>query len=354
LLCKLSESVILAVVRKTKEQVMRHYSEVDRLGILTARRLCIMLKQIRKTFLIAFLFAPLFVRAEETRFEIGRLSFSLAPKILKDGSITDIGIGYKYGDNMSASLCLRYSAISKNEELENVKDSLNAVNEKIFDISLLPVQYYFFSVPEHELWLGGGLYYKLDILGEKGFFNMPALESLTPPRERVNSYNNDFTAHLAGPLLGFGYSLERTLYQAAFSGGITPLFFLHSAQRMSIVPLLDPQTAENSQNVFGSPYLYVSLDCVLFKYFNIAGRYELANMAYEVIDFDSDLDWILSRRNVTTHTLNLEGSLLWPLSETVKFQIGYGYLYNRINLNSGAGVSENRHYIILTAKKAGK
>jgi hypothetical protein len=303
--------------------------------------------------IVAFMFmsnlSTLF--AESTAFEFGRLNFSVSTKILKDGFITDMGVGYRYGDKTGSSLRLRYSTISKNEEWEDVEDSLNASNEKIFDVFLLPIQYYFIRLPEHQLWLGGGAYYKFDKLNEKGFFNMPILETLTPPRERVNSFENEFKMHLTGPLLDFGYSFKKTLFSLTFSGGIVPLFLLHSGQTMSITPLFDPPAADNLQNVIGSPYLFFSLDCVLLKYFNIAGQYEFARLSYKVIDFDSNLNRILPEQETITHSIKLEASLLLPLSGTLIFQIGYGYLHDLIGFNSDADIVQNRrHYIFLAPK----
>jgi hypothetical protein len=39
------------------------------------------------------LYAPLCVFAQNKWYDLGNFSFSLSPKILKDGSITDIGVG---------------------------------------------------------------------------------------------------------------------------------------------------------------------------------------------------------------------------------------------------------------------
>jgi hypothetical protein len=95
------------------------------------------------------------------------------------------------------------------------------------------------------------------------------------------------------------------------------------------------------------------LDCILLKYLNIIGQYEFAKMTYKVIDFDSDLNWILSEQNVMTHSIKLEASLLLPLSKNLRFKIGYGYMHDLINFNSGTNIAENRHYIILSAKRNG-
>jgi len=67
---------------------------------------------------------------ETVRFDIDSINFFIAPKILNDGSITDIGFRYRYSEKISGSLRFRSTMISKNEELPGVPDSLNAVNDR--------------------------------------------------------------------------------------------------------------------------------------------------------------------------------------------------------------------------------
>jgi hypothetical protein len=109
--------------------------------------------------------------SQEQGFSVNNFSFSLAPKILKDGSMTDMGFGLKYTERLSGELRFRYTATAKNELLEGVEDSLNAVNEHVFEAFLLPVTYTFFDRGNLTLYAGGGAYYEYDSLTEKGFFN---------------------------------------------------------------------------------------------------------------------------------------------------------------------------------------
>jgi hypothetical protein len=185
------------------------------------------------------------VMSQEQGFDIGNFSFSFAPKILKDGSINDMSLGLRYTEHLSGELRLRYAASAKNEALENVKDSLNAANEHIFEVFALPVKYTFYA-GNTALYAGGGAYYEYDNLTEKGFFNMPELENLAPPKERVNSYTNEFSMHIIGPLVEAGAGHRGARFGAALSGGIAPVFFLSASQKMSMVPLLDPGHADFS------------------------------------------------------------------------------------------------------------
>jgi hypothetical protein len=305
-----------------------------------------------KTLLIIFLFSwPVCTFSQNTQLNIGNFSFSLSPKILKDGSITDAGFGFNYTEQLGGELRLRYIATSKNEDLFDVKDSLNAVSENIFEIFLLPLEYSFIRNTNNRLWFGGGIYYEYDNLNEKGFFNMPVLETLIPPRERVNSYTNEFSMHIMGPLLDTGYRHNWEKFVMSISGGIVPVFFLHSTQKTKIIPLLDPQTAEYTQNTWGSPYFYINLDTVILKYINLVFLYDLSKLTYKVLDFDSNLAWINPEQNVTIQILKTEASLLLPLGGSMRFQIGYGFKFDYTRFGSGSIVENNRQYVILTVKK---
>jgi hypothetical protein len=255
---------------------------------------------------------------------------------------------------MSGEIRFRNAKIAKNEELPGVADSLNAVNENVLELFLLPLEYTFFNTAHTKFWLGGGIYYEYDKLSEKGFFNMPVLENLNPPRERVNSYTNDFSLHIAGPLIDTGIQYRTDRFSIAFSGGIVPVFLLASSQKTSIVPLLDPHVAENSQFTWGSPYVYVQLDGILFKYINLLALYDFVRLQYQTIDFDDNLNWIHSERTVMTQSLKLEASLLLPMGPGLYTQIGYGYTFDITRLDSGSPVNTNRQYVILTIKKTGR
>lgn len=301
--------------------------------------------------LIVFLFLALTVYAQNSRFDIGNLSFFISPKIMNDGSITDIGLGYGYTEKLSGSLRFRSSITSKNEEIEDTEDSLNAVNEKIFEFYILPVEYYFVKTPGARFWAGGGLYYQYTILNEKGFFNMPSLELLIPPKERVNAYTNNLKMHLLGPLIETGVSHISEWFNISFSGGINPVFFLTSKQNMSMEPLISG-SAKYKQNTWGSPYFFFNLDGILFKYINLVLLYDFAALKYRIIDFNTSLEWINPEVSATVQSFRIEASLLIPLGD-MRAQIGYGWSYNKTQIENGVTSSGNKHYIILTAKKSG-
>jgi hypothetical protein len=183
---------------------------------------------------------------------------------------------------------------------------LNAVDEKLLGVLLLPIEYYFYKTDADNLWIGGGFYYENDKLSEKGFFNMPSLESLNPPRERVNSYTNDFFMHLFGPLVEVGINYNARWFGIGFSGGIIPLFYLIAKQTTSIVPLLYPYNTEHTQNTFGSPHFYLKLDSIIFKYLSFVLLYDFARLQHDVVDFGNNLVWTTVKNTIITQSLKKE------------------------------------------------
>ncbi|MDR0456952.1 MAG: hypothetical protein LBH20_09765 [Treponema sp.] len=305
-------------------------------------------------FFYTLVLLPCFAYTESPSLDLGTFNFYLSPKILEEGSITDMGLGYAYTETLSGEIRFRNTKIAKNEELAGTADSLNAVNETIYEFFLFPVEYQFLNKQGFKIAAGAGLYYEYDKLGEKGFFNMPSLETLNPPRERVNSYTNDFTMHLLGPLLEgrIGYSAE--WFSVGFSGGVIPVFFLNSTQKTGIVPLLDPHYAEHSQKTWGSPHFYLSLDTTIFKYINLTLLYDYIRLKYQFIDFDENLDWITPDRNTVIQSFRIETSALLPCGGDFNIQAGYGYTFDSTRLDSAAAISGNRQYVILAVKKTGK
>jgi hypothetical protein len=310
----------------------------------------------------AVLLWPVQSYSQTRNLSLGDFSFFLSPKILKDGSITDLGFGLRYSGDWSGELRLRNTITSKNEELSGVADSLNAVNENILEVFFLPLQYTFLQTGKTRLRAEFGAYYKYDKLEEKGFFNMPELETLTPPRERVNSYTNEFSMHLGGPLAGFGFAHSIDLsgegrpawlgFDVDLSAGIVPVFLLGASQKMGMVPLLDPHYAEHDQTVWGAPYWYATVDVTLFKVINLALLYDFARLQYHAIDFDANLNWITAERTIAAESFKIETSLLIPLGG-MKVQLGYGYTFDSLRYDDESPNRSNRHYIILTARKTG-
>lgn len=299
---------------------------------------------------------------QEQGVSVGNFTFSLSPKIMEEGSITDAAVGLVYTRAWGGELRFRSTIISKNEFFQGVEDSLNAVNENIYEIFFLPGKYYVQNLKPFLFWLGGGMYYEYDKRREKGFFNMPILEELTPPRERVNAYTNEFSMHLAGPLFELGAHYSRDLFQAgrlgmlgftaSLSCSMVPVFLLSSAQNMSMVPLLDPDYAEHRQITGGSPYFNLSLDMVLFSYLNVTLLYDIARLQHDSIAFDENLDWITAEQTVISRSFKIETSLLIPLGFRIQARIGFGYTFDSTRYDD-MEMKENQTYLILSARKSG-
>jgi len=299
--------------------------------------------------LTVFLLQVAYVNGQS--FSFGNFDFFLSTKIMDDGNISDFGLGYNYSEKICSRLNFRHTNITKNEELIGVEDSLNAVKETFFEMFFLPIEYNFFKNNSGKAWIGTGLYYEYNKLNEKGYFNIPSLETLVPPKERVNSYSNDFSMHLLGPLVDIGINYKSKYFRISFSGGIVPIFYLTGKQKTSIFPLIYPNIAENSQNTFGSPHFYLNLDSVLFKYINFVLLYNFARLEYGIIDFDDNLAWLITERNIITQSIKLELSALIPMGNEMHFQIGFGYKMDTTHINSSDVISNNKPYLIITAKK---
>jgi hypothetical protein len=291
--------------------------------------------------------------AQDNRVSLGRLSFALSPKILEDGSINDFSLGFAYTEHISGEARFRYTAISDNKELEGVDDSLNAVTQNISELFLLPFQFNFVKRDALNAWAGIGAYYEREELHEKGFFNMPELELLDPPRERVNAYENDFEMHILGPLIDTGVYFKSEWFSVSLSVGVVPVFLLVSDQSMKMSPLLDPARAKYSQTTGGSPYFYANLDSVLFKYVNLVLLYSFVALNYKGIDFNDKLEWVNPAEDIVMQSLKAEGSLLVPVGGGFNLQAGYGLLFDS---TKDAGVSDERvkQYFIFTVKKMGE
>ncbi|MDR0784577.1 MAG: hypothetical protein LBE74_01665, partial [Treponema sp.] len=125
-----------------------HYTENETLSATNAGRYNARLFLASILWILAFPLA-----AQNQRFDWGNFSFSLSPKVLKDGSITDISLGYQYAaSNATGNLRLRFSNATKNEPLdEMVPDSLNAIEDSTFAVFLTPFEYAFFNSPRVQL-----------------------------------------------------------------------------------------------------------------------------------------------------------------------------------------------------------
>jgi len=270
-------------------------------------------------------------------------------KIMEDGSIFNIGLGLNYKNNWGGEIRGQFEKSSKNEEVNDsfVSDSLIAVNESIYEIFLLPIQYRT-TVKNNFQWrTGAGLYYEYQGSKEKGFIDMPELED--SGLARVNSFTDNFSMHLFGPLVETGIYFNTEAFKINLSGGIIPAYFLTAAENQKMIPLFD--TVNRSQHTWGSPYFFLGLDSVLLKYACLAVKYNYAKLKYDVIDFDDNLSPVFPERNVVSQSLMFEATALIPFKSVgMGLQIGYGRMLNFYTLDSDAPVKENKQYFIFSGK----
>jgi len=286
--------------------------------------------------------------AQENGVNFGRFIFNLSTKPMKDGPITEVGIGYKYTERAYGELRYRSTKISMNEKLEDVADSLNATEEDIMEFFLLPYQFSFVNTDTTKIQAGPGIFYQYDKLHEKGFFDMPVLETMG--KERVNSFENDFSMHILGLLIDGSLSNKSRYVDISLSAGIVPYFMLISSQNQKLFPLL-PENAKYDQTTFGSPYCYARLEITLFKYLNAALLLDYMKLDYKSIDFDDSLNWINPQKATDALSFKTEVSLLLPIAENVSGQIGIGYCIDYLTIDKNEPVKSDKVYVIFTTGK---
>jgi len=309
----------------------------------------------KKTILLIFLLLPCFAYSEGNSLDLGNASFFLDTKTMQDGSIVNIGFGLNYSDVWGGEVRGQIEKTSANEELDDpsISDSLIATNETVYELFFLPIQYRSVINKNLKWQIGAGLHYEYQESKQKGYidFDMPAPEGSS--FTRLNSYTDDFSMHVFGPLIDVGIKFDAEKFSIGFSGGIVPVYFLSTSEKQRMFPLFD--TVNHSQETVGSPYFYLGLESVLFKYLGLSAKYNYAQLKYEVIDLDFDQTTnkftpIFPENTVISQSLMFEASVLIPVGG-MYIQIGYGYMMNFYTLNDGNPVSGNKHYLILSGRK---
>jgi hypothetical protein len=292
--------------------------------------------------------------AQTQGFSLGRFSFSMIPKILKNGSMMDLTLGYDYTERLGGELQLRFSSEAENKKMESLAASLIANEESSLDVSLLPVKFYLLRNEDTglELYAGPGIYYKYQAKNQEGYFNMEALEKIG--KEKVNSFTNDFSLHLLGPEAELGLHVRGEWADISIRGGIVPIFFLAAAQQMDITPLMESVIYDHSRQTVGSPLVFADMSLVLFKYAQAALLYDAAWLDYEDVSFKYDTDagkffWTHPVLETVTQSLKLELSALIPLG-SVRFQIGWGHTFDSVQSGSNSPAKRQRDYLILCVK----
>ena len=308
----------------------------------------------KKTFLIIFLILPCFAYSEGNSLDLGNASFFLDTKTMQDGSIVNIGFGLNYSDVWGGEVRGQIGKTAASEELDapNVSDSMIATNETVYELFFLPIQYSSTINNNFKWQIGAGLHYEYQESKQKGYIDFkpnPEDSSFAG----LNSYTDDFSMHVLGPLIDIGIKLDVEKFSIGFSGGIVPVFFLNAAEKQRMYPSFD--TVNHSQETVGSPYFYLGLESVLFRYVSLSAKYNYAQLKYEVIDLDFDQTTnkfipIFPENTVVSQSLMLEASVLIPVGG-MYIQIGYGYMLSFYTLNNGDPVSGNKHYLILSGRK---
>jgi len=307
----------------------------------------------KRTIFLIFLLLPCFAYSEGNSLDLGNTSFFLDTKTMQDGSIVNIGFGLNYSDVWGGEVRGQIEKTSANEEQDDpsVSDSLIATNETVYELFLLPIQYRS-AINKNLKWqIGAGLHYEYQESKQKGYMDMPGLESLG--FARLNSYTDDFSMYVIGPLIDVGIKFDIEKFNIGFSGGIVPVYFLSTVENQRMFPLFN--TVNHSQETVGSPYFYLGLESVFFKYLGLSAKYNYAQLKYEVIDLDFDQTTnkftpIFPENTVVSQSLMFEASVLIPVGG-MYFQIGYGYMMNFYTYDNGNPISENKHYLILSGRK---
>ena len=283
---------------------------------------------------------------------------------MNDGSIQEGGLGINYSYDLSGELRIRRTKTEKNEEFGGLEDSLNAANSEIYEVFFLPLKYSLMNTQSAKTWFGIGGYYYDESLKEKGFFNMPELETVLG-LERVNSYKNKFSMKTLGPIIGAGATLrDSNWFNVTLSAGVVPIFATFAKQKVSIVPLMHPNDADNSQKHWGSPYIYCDLSTMLSlpklngnpSDWKIAFSllFDYTHLQFESLYFDYDrnkgqFDWDIPEEEVATRSIKLEVALLIPLGG-MHLQIGAGRMFDSIKYESEPARRSDKNYFNISAR----
>jgi len=306
----------------------------------------------KRICLLFFILIPCFAYSEGMSLDLGVADFYLDTKIMDDGSITNVGLRIKYDETWGGEIRGKSEKTAKNEEMDasGVADSLIATNETVYELSLLPLQYRSAINQDSQWRVGAGLFYEYKKSNQKGFIDMPRLEDFG--FARINSYKEDFSMHVFGPLADIGilFNSEKLVFN--LSGGVVPVFYLTASEKQRLYPLFD--TVSHSQNVWGSPYFYLYMNSTFFRYINLAARYEYSKLKYDVIDFDADFNPLFPKSTTVNQSIFLEASAILPFKSLgMGLQVGYGYLINIYTIDSGNPITKNKPYFIISGKLLG-
>jgi len=279
--------------------------------------------------------------AEGINLDFGRYYFSLTPKVLEDGIQNDYAFGIFYTDakKIAAEVRFRSVKISENDLVWDIDDSLLTREQQIYELFLLPLNYYFLRKAGFTLRAGAGLYYNYSKMNEKGYFNDSSLYEPAGP-DTYNAYGNEFTGLALGPILDVGLSWQKGIFYTSFSSGVVPVLYLNQKQHWKLSPLIDPPTYDVSSDSMTGPYYYLNLDIALnFAYASLFFSlfHEYSRLSYTAAGFDDNGAWTNFDVTEEFRVLSLELSLLFNLKGAGGFkpQIGYGRTFEEDSKGKG-------------------
>jgi hypothetical protein len=288
---------------------------------------------------------------DKTAVFFGNFFFGANTKVLENGVPIDLSVGYRYTPSSEGEFRFRRLKESYNDRLyEDIEESLAATDEETWEFFLLPFRYHPVNNDWFKFNLAGGVYYEYNKLNQNGFFNMPVLGS-----DVVNTYLNNFSMHIWGPLLETGLKFRfDKIVDLRVNAGIVPVFFLRRNQAMKINPYMGTDFFEYSQDTRGSPYVFGEVEGTFFRYVSLALLYEAAWIDYNVITFDSNRAWGTMDQQIVSRTFKIEVSIKLPMGkEETDFRavLGYGRSYEAVELDSSTPVRDEGQYLIFGGRK---
>jgi hypothetical protein len=98
----------------------------------------------------------------------------------------------------------------------------------------------------------------------------------------------------------------------------------------------------------------------MHQYFpGVALLYNYARMDYKNLDFAMDISgtawsnlrWDTPEKETTAQSFKIEASVLLPIAESVSAQIGFGYAFDYLTIDSGDPIGSRKAYAVNTARK---
>jgi hypothetical protein len=298
----------------------------------------------KKTALILLL---IFVSVSSViAFDLGRFSFTIQPKIpTDDGSFSDYGIGFRYADRIATEIRLNITEKRTNEEFSGIDNSLNAVVHSEWRWFFIPFQYSFIKNEKTVFSSVLGGYYYREKLDENGYFQLASLD--TP----VNAYINHFSMNLGGPIIETEFSHAfNHFFRLTARAEAAPFAFYNAQQRIDIIPLFDFSDFSHSQSNSGAMYFYGRLTARFFDLVDIAAAYTGSFMPFDVVDFDSDFNVLVSGKDSYSQSIQIEGALNFKL-DIFTVNLGIGGIFNAVYLDSTLTTEGKRLYFVFGAKK---